>query len=202
MAWRNDPDLIEDHPASSQLAKERPRWARKVRFEDNIAKCDSSTHYITEEEHATVWYTAKDLKDLTKEEKRKVQVERQWFSLKARSNDFCLRGLEASFSRRSRIEKRVRKVSVLQAVFIEQHKQRMKNINDPSRIRRRCSAASKPARQLASILASEDAFEVSAFRMTDSPRYDRSRSFYHRQEFRAEKMGKIHIDHSTRTIVL
>jgi hypothetical protein len=194
MAWRNDPDRID--PASSQPAEERLRLARKVRFQDKITEYDSSTHYITEEERAAVWYKAKELNDLTKEDKQKVQVERQ-FGLHSRSNDFCLRGLEAGFSRRSRIETRVRKVSVLQAVFVEQHSQRMKNINDPSRIRRRCSAASKPARQLASKLASEDAFEVSAFRTTDSPNYDRSGSFCLRKELCVEK---IQIDRSTRTI--
>lgn len=178
-------------------AKEQQSTLRRVRFEETAAIHLSSALYITEDEVESLWYNSKELADISKQDKMLLRVARQ-YGLNSRSKDFCLRGLEVSFSRRSKIETRARKVSLLQAVLIEQHSQFANGISDPAKIRRKSVAASKSARQLAAQLARQDEREARAIQRADAPRFNRSQSCFDRRIC----MEKIHIDHSSRTIIL
>jgi len=168
---------------------------KRVTF-DELVKYDAGEYYITPEEQADVWYSQGELKEITKECRKLVHFARK-IGQETPYGKICLRGLESAISRRAGIEERVRKVSVRQAVLIEQRIQDTKNLYDPSRIRRRSLMASKPSKQLASQLAWEDAMEVRRLRSCGS-QLKRSRSCLERRS----KMEDLHIDHSTRTIVV
>jgi hypothetical protein len=189
-------DFIANSQPEERLRVTLRSGRKQVRFAETITKCDSSVHYITEEEREALWYTKKELNSILKDSKKLLQVAR--LGLNDGSNEFCLRGLEDSFSRRSRIETRRWRDAVRQAVFMEQLKQRTKKIHDPSRLRRKCSAASKPPRQFAFELAGQDAMDVRAFRRADAPRFHRSQSCPDRQTL----MKNARIDRSTRTIIV
>lgn len=217
MIWLHDSDLrttihSSASPPPHQSPKRRRSLVRKLGFADNVVECgDAARLGMTEDEIASVWYTSKELSDMAKEDRRMLLVARQ-FGLHTKVNEFCVRGLESHLSRRSRIEQRVRKAAVLQAVLTEQHNQRLRNVYEPSRLRRKSLAASKPSRKHALYLATQDSLEVLSFRsldvrgsktMADPPSaIRRSRSAYDVRPSHEDAMEKIIIDHDTRTIFL
>ena len=171
-----------------------------VQFHDEVTNCDSPIEFITEEEAENMWYTVKELGDISKEDAHLLKVARQ-FGLNDRPNEFCIRGLEHAFSRRSKIEVRARRVALMQAVFHEQQSQALRNMNDPSRIRRKSVVASKPARQLAAERGRQDEMEARALIRARKPRYRRSNSCFVDRKVLVE-MEKVQIDHISRTITL
>ena len=181
-------------------SKEQPlvRKPRVVKFQKEVEIFQSPAEYMTQEEMDAAWYSIKELADIEKEDAKLLRVARQFGIDSSSSSKFCLRGLEINFSRRSRLETRSRKITLISTVLLEQQNQFLRGENDPARIRRKSVAASKPARQFAMQLARQDELAARAIQRAKAPRYHRSKSCFDRRVC----MEKIQIDHSLRKIVL
>ncbi|GAX22472.1 hypothetical protein FisN_14Hh087 [Fistulifera solaris] len=127
------------------------RPGRRVNF-SSIIKTDSTTHFITEEEGQAIWYSSKELRELSSQDRDLVLTAKQ---LGHNDEEFCLRGLETILSRRAALEQRSRRISIVKAVLFEQ------SDGDPARIRKKSLAISKEARHLAALHGQQDAEAVS-----------------------------------------
>lgn len=168
----------------------------RVRFLEEVTIHNSVVDRLNAPHPDSIWYSKHELDLLKKEVHGLIKAARV-----AGSNDDYLRGLEDRFSRRTLLESRGRKFAVRYAVFREQNKQKLQNICDPERIRRKSAVASKSGRERAFQLADKDALEA----MQSETRSKRLRlgksSNYRRTGGCRDKTAKIHIDHKTRTIV-
>ncbi|GAX10589.1 hypothetical protein FisN_14Lh087 [Fistulifera solaris] len=148
------------------------RPGRRVNF-SSIIKTDFTTHFITDEEGQAIWYSSKELRELSSQDRDLVLTAKQ-LGHAENDEEFCLRGLETILSRRAALEQRSRRVSIVKAVLFEQ------SDGDPAQIRKKSLAISKEARHLATLHGQQDAEAVSV----------------------AASNASIVIDHKTRTICL
>lgn len=183
---RNENGKVNHHHREDRFEfLERP--GRRVHF-NSIVKTDSSIHFITNEEEQAIWYSSKELRDLSYKERDLVLTAKQ-LGHEDNNEEFCLRGLETTLSRRAALEQRARRVSIVKAVLFEQND----GPADPAQIRKKSLAISKESRQIAALYGIQDAEAVASSDKPDESSRDRLAVF---------SGGSIFIDHETRTIRL
>ena len=169
---------------SERIIEYPDRPGRRVNF-NSIVKTDSSLHFITKEEEQAVWYNSKELRDLSYQDRDLVLTAKQLGHHDEDDPEFCLRGLETTLSRRSALEQRSRRVSIVKAVLFEQKG------GTAAHIRKKSLAISKEARHIAAANGQQDA---EAVRNTNV--------FYFSENKASLEASSIVIDHKTRTICL
>lgn len=171
------------------------RKGRRVNF-NSIVKTDSSLHFITKEEEQVVWYSSKELRDLSYKDRDMILTAKQ-LGHEENNGEFCLRGLETAFSRRAALDQRTRRLSIVKAVLFEQSEGIPHA--DPAQIRKKSLAISKEARHVAALNGQQDAETV---RNATSFYHSYSENASNHDKSTVTSSGSIVIDHKTRTICL
>jgi hypothetical protein len=133
---------------------------KTVMFTTNLTSISAtSAHYVSATEHSDVWYTSKELAEIS----HLAKLARQSASMSEAeiNEDECFRGLEDSFSIRASQAMKGRKIGVALAVLNEQRRQRTTGVSDTKRIKMKSKMASRKSRTLAIERAEQDAKEAS-----------------------------------------
>jgi hypothetical protein len=134
---------------------------KTVMFTTNLASISTtSAHCISAAEHSEVWYTSKELAEISN--LAKLARQSAWGMSEAETNeDENFRGLEDSLSIRASQAMKGRKIGVALAVLNEQERQRTIGVSDTKRIKMKSKMASRKSRTLAIERAEQDAKEAS-----------------------------------------
>jgi hypothetical protein len=146
----NDPDcvLISDNMKKTFM------------FATDIASSSpTSPQPVSTTEHASVWYTTKELTEIVQQATFALQVAQLSETLLTNENE-SFRGLEDSLSILAGQESKARKIGVAQAVFHEQKRQRTTGVLDTSRMRMMSNKVSRKSKSLALERAEQDAKAV------------------------------------------
>jgi hypothetical protein len=129
-------------------------------FATDIASISpTSPHPVSTTEHASVWYTTKELTEIVQQATFAVQIAQLSETLLT-NEDESFRGLEDILSILAGQESKARRSGVAQAVFHEQKRQRTAGVSDTSRMRMMSNKVSRKSKSLALERAEQDAKEV------------------------------------------
>jgi hypothetical protein len=132
---------------------------KTVMFTTNLASCSAtSAHCVSATEYSDVWYTSKELAEISN--LAKLARQSAWLSGEETNENQCFRGLEDSLSIRASQAMKGRKIGVALAVLNEQRRQRAIGISDTKRIKMKSKMASRKSRTLAIERAEQDANEA------------------------------------------
>jgi hypothetical protein len=134
---------------------------KTVMFHTNLTSCSAtSAHCVSATEHSDVWYTSKELAEISN--LAKLARQSAWMSGEedGTNEDECFRGLEYSLSIRASQAMKGRKIGVALAVLNEQRRQRTVGVSDTKRIKMKSKMASRKSRTLARERAEQDAKEA------------------------------------------
>jgi hypothetical protein len=146
----NDPDCV----------LKRDNKKKTFMFATDIASSSPiSPHPVSTTEHASVWYTTKELTDIVQQATFALQIAQLSESLLT-NEDESFRGLEDILSILAGQESKARRNGVAQAVFHEQKRQRTTGVSDTSRMRMMSNKVSRKSKSLALERAEQDAKEV------------------------------------------
>jgi hypothetical protein len=126
---------------------------------DIASSSPTSPHPVSTTEHASVWYTMKELTEIVQQATFALQVAQLSETLLT-NEDESFRGLEDSLSILAGQESKARKIGVAQAVFHEQKRQRTTGVLDTSRMRMMSNKVSRKSKSLALERAEQDAKAV------------------------------------------
>jgi hypothetical protein len=148
----NDPDCVS--------VGIRDDKKKNFMFATDIASSSpTSPHLVSTTEHASVWYTMKELTEIVQQATFALQVAQLSETLLT-NEDESFRGLEDSLSILAGQESKARKNGVAQAVFHEQKRQRTTGVLDSSRMRMMSNKVSRKSKTLALERAEQDAKAV------------------------------------------
>jgi hypothetical protein len=126
---------------------------------DIASSSPTSPQPVSTTEHASVWYTTKELTEIVQQATFAIQVAQLSETLLT-NEDESFRGLEDSLSILVLKESKARRNGVVQAVFHEQKRQRTTGVLDTSRMRMMSHKVSRKSKSLAFERAEQDAKEV------------------------------------------
>lgn len=185
---------------------------KTVMFTTDLTSCSAtSDDCVSRTEHSVVWYTSKELAEISNLAKSARQS--ALLSETGTKEKDSLRGLECRLSIQANQEMKGRKIGVVLAVLNEQRRQRTIGVSDASRIKTKSKMASRKSRTLAIELAKQDAkeafqTEVTSRRLTgtgkglpnySSPRNNtRTNSLRRLSSFDAMKLADLSVPDSSR----
>jgi hypothetical protein len=126
---------------------------------DIASSSPTSPQPVSSTEHASVWYTTKELTEIVQQATFAIQVAQLSETLLT-NEDESFRGLEDSLSILVLKESKARRNGVVQAVFHEQKRQRTTGVSDTSRMRMMSHKVSRKSKSLAFERAEQDAKDV------------------------------------------
>lgn len=166
--------MVSDHQATAEEEEEEQQQqqllnpqqpAKQVRFDDSTMYIDSSREPISRQNKRDEWYTQKDFVAFERESRRLILRAKQLISGNhidvIKSEDICLRGLEANFSTRAFVNRNARQNHALHTVLNEQRRQYVcQQEPDAEAIRQLYILQSRQSVKLAIDLARQDAEAV------------------------------------------
>lgn len=158
MAWLKviDHELMQPSSCTDEPSQSDEVCRRSVHFNLVDNECLDYFQPLSDNERQAVWYSGNELAYFFKSQRKVAEQARRKTSLREEDT----RGLEEYLSIRAGLDAKARRVSVWQAVFEEQYRQRKQGVDDPLRISKKAKAASKLSRERALDRGHQDAEDV------------------------------------------
>ena len=190
---------------------------KTVVFATSLASSSaSSAHCISAAKYSDVWYTSKELAEISNLAFLARQSAWTMSGAEETKKDECFRGLEDGLSIQASQAMKGRKIGVALAVLNEQRRQRTIGVSDTKRIKMKSKIASRKSRTLAIERAEQDAkeafqAEVASPRLTGTgkglqnympPRRNtRTNSVRRLSSFDARKLSDLSVPDSSRKVL-